>query len=60
MDMASDMFSITIHHGRKFIFRPTVRYVGGQILIFDDMDPDRFSISEIESMLRDIRVSDFS
>ena len=45
----SDLFSLSVHHGGYFTDNPR-KYVGGEVDVVDNCDPDRWSKTEIEGI----------
>nr|GFA91892.1 hypothetical protein [Tanacetum cinerariifolium] len=50
-DNAPNMFSIRIHHGRKFLSYPGRMYVSGRVDIFDMADIDLFTVVALNMMV---------
>ena len=48
----SDLFSLSVHHGGYFTDNPR-KYVGGEVDVVDNCDPDRWSKTEIEGICRE-------
>ena len=49
-----DLFSISVHHGGYFTENPKT-YVGGEVDVIDNYDPDKWSKVEIEGICRDFQ-----
>nr|POE57761.1 hypothetical protein CFP56_14014 [Quercus suber] len=47
-----ELFTLYVHHGGYFDVNPQ-KYVGGEVRVVDDCDPDKWSKVEIESICRE-------
>ncbi|KAJ9565744.1 LOW QUALITY PROTEIN: hypothetical protein OSB04_001710 [Centaurea solstitialis] len=53
-DAYPDLVALKIHHGGKFTKFPGRRYERGKIHIVDLVGPDKFSVLELEGMMKEI------
>ncbi|KAJ9553771.1 hypothetical protein OSB04_017816 [Centaurea solstitialis] len=53
-DAYPELVALKIHHGGKFTKFPGRRYERGKIHIVDLVDPDKFSVIELEEMMKEI------
>ncbi|KAJ9540608.1 hypothetical protein OSB04_027114 [Centaurea solstitialis] len=53
-DAYPELVALKIHHGGKFTKFPGRRYERGKIHIVDLVDPDKFSVLELEEMMKEI------
>jgi len=51
-EMCPDLFSIKLHHGGNFTKFPHLEYVEGMTNYIDLIDPDFFSVHELDCMLQ--------
>ncbi|KAM7490860.1 hypothetical protein LguiA_033781 [Lonicera macranthoides] len=55
-----DHFAIELHHGGYFVTKPILHYLGGNVTMFKDLDPDRMSFFELKGMINDLGYKTFS